>query len=391
MCFERETSVTKPMNAPQPGRHRLFLIADDLTGALDTAAQFASADRPIDVRWDRPSAPVSSDIALTTGTREVDARTASTTVTAMLQAAGNILPDQAFIKIDSLLRGNPAVEILAAIDHFRPDATVIAPAFPAQGRVTRSGRQYVLGADGATACATSLAKDFAGRDRTFNHCQPGGPIPSGLSIVDAESDEDLAKIVAAGNRFTGRVLWVGSAGLAKALSPSRPSAAPLAALSRPVLGLFGTGHPVTQAQLQSCPEHVLAAMPGDPDLAERIGDRLASRGVALVWPTLPEGLPRDVAAAKIASLLDALTRQLDPPGTLIVSGGETLMALCRSLQADKLVVKGEIMPGIPVSRISAGRFDGVTVISKSGAFGAPDLFQRLLKPEFQTQKVENDT
>lgn len=68
------------------------------------------------------------------------------------------------------------------------------------------------------------------------------------------------------------------------------------------------------------------------------------------------------------------------PGTLIVSGGETLRALCIALAADRLDVDGEIEPGVPTSVLRGGAFDGQRIVSKSGAFGGDDFLARILKP-----------
>jgi uncharacterized protein YgbK (DUF1537 family) len=77
-------------------------------------------------------------------------------------------------------------------------------------------------------------------------------------------------------------------------------------------------------------------------------------------------------------MADMLPR-LPRPQTLVVSGGETLRAVCGILGADHLAVDGQIAPGIPSSRIRAGAWDDVRVISKSGAFGAPDLLRSLVE------------
>jgi uncharacterized protein YgbK (DUF1537 family) len=69
------------------------------------------------------------------------------------------------------------------------------------------------------------------------------------------------------------------------------------------------------------------------------------------------------------------------PGTLIVAGGETLRALCAALDADGLVVDGEIAAGVPASRLRGGRWDGLRIVSKSGAFGDAGLLARLLQGE----------
>jgi uncharacterized protein YgbK (DUF1537 family) len=41
-------------------------------------------------------------------------------------------------------------------------------------------------------------------------------------------------------------------------------------------------------------------------------------------------------------------------------------------------VTGRLEPGVPRSLIEDGAWRGVEVISKSGAFGPPDLFRKLL-------------
>jgi uncharacterized protein YgbK (DUF1537 family) len=43
-----------------------------------------------------------------------------------------------------------------------------------------------------------------------------------------------------------------------------------------------------------------------------------------------------------------------------------------------LKVTGRLEPGVPRSLIEDGAWRGVEVISKSGAFGPPDLFRKLL-------------
>jgi len=95
---------------------------------------------------------------------------------------------------------------------------------------------------------------------------------------------------------------------------------------------------------------------------------------------LPEGLDRADAAERIGTEMARLIAQLPPPGTLIAAGGETLRSLCLSLGASSLEVQGRIVPGLPSSVLRGGRWDGVAVISKSGAFGSHELLRDLLKP-----------
>ena len=99
----------------------------------------------------------------------------------------------------------------------------------------------------------------------------------------------------------------------------------------------------------------------------------------MVQFALPDGLSRAEAARRIASEMTALIAALEPPGTLIVAGGETLKAVCLALGARALQVTGRIVPGLPRSVLQGGRWAGVDVISKSGAFGPSELWRDLLR------------
>jgi uncharacterized protein YgbK (DUF1537 family) len=99
----------------------------------------------------------------------------------------------------------------------------------------------------------------------------------------------------------------------------------------------------------------------------------------VVTVALPSGLSREVAAAKIAATLAAFLRTAGRPGTLLVSGGETLRSLCDALGVTRLCVDGELEPGVPTSVMRGGAWDGQRLVSKSGAFGEPGFLQRLLR------------
>src|SRR5690348_6218032 len=102
----------------------LRLLADDLTGALDSAARFATAAAPIPVTWQAHA--VAGPLAMDSGTRDL----ASASVALRLQPYIPMLEagDLAFKKIDSLLRGHVALELAACVGRF--DSCVLAPAFP---------------------------------------------------------------------------------------------------------------------------------------------------------------------------------------------------------------------------------------------------------------------
>ncbi len=135
-------------------------------------------------------------------------------------------------------------------------------------------------------------------------------------------------------------------------------------------GKFRTPH------LRSCDPHWIVLPQTD---AASIRHRLRRHGRALVSHEIPAGLGRTDAAALIRSGFTDLLQELPAPGTLLAAGGETLHGICTALGATHLGVQGRIVPGLPRSILRGGRWDGVTVVSKSGAFGTQALLRDLLE------------
>lgn len=334
---------------------RLRLLADDLTGALDSAARFVPLTGPVAATW-RADPMAQRSVAVDTATRDLSAADASTAAArfAPLLATG----EPAFKKIDSLLRGHVAAELAACVSHF--DHCILAPAFPFQGRITHGGRQLVrLGEDWR-----DTGVDLPAALRHY-----GIDIP----VRDAETDADLDAIVSEGRALRGRVLWCGTGGLAGALAGQRAVHQPN--LPDPLLALIGSDHPVSAAQLAAVPDlHALLPPRDTMTIA-----RLLARGAAVVTVTLPAATPRDAACRLITAQFATLLHSIERPGTLFVSGGETLRHLCDALNVTHLDVDGEIEPGVPTSLLRGGDWDGQRLVSKSGAFGDAGFLQRLLR------------
>lgn len=367
-------SDARPLRPELPAVE-LRMLADDLTGALDSAAAFAAPERPVAVLWHgRPS--TNGAVAYDSASRELSADRARASVLSVAPALWSGTSGLAFKKVDSLLRGQEAAEIAAILEVLPICRCVVAPAFPAQGRITRDGRQGLI-ADGAwRPVPRDLAADLARAGHPVTRAVAGQPVPRGVSFWDAQSDADLDAIVARGRDQAG-TLWIGSAGLAAALARSA-GLAQLAPppLPRPLLGLVGSEHDVIREQIARLgPLHRALALDGgsDTDLAKKLADD----GVAFATVDLPEGTPRADANTAIEARFAQLLSGLDRPGTLFASGGETLRGLCDALGAERLDVVGQIQPGVPLSILRGGRWDGITIVSKSGAFGGPDLLKQL--------------
>lgn len=331
---------------------RVLILADDLSGAADCAAPFAARGFRTIVTLGEPHGDEEALVlAIDAGTRRLRAGPAgeelARLVTKYAEAAGQIL----YLKIDSTLRGNVGAEIAAAWGALRkliPHAKlVVAPAFPAQGRVTRGGRQYVNGTRVEVNLPAVLAQ-------------------AGLTdavVLDAESEKDLAAIATSAPR---EALWVGSGGLARhidLLKAGREPAPRRPRLMGPILFVVGTNSAVSHEQADA-----LAREPGVKEVsfdpASMKATSLLIRGDVLV--RLPRKIVMEPDAARFA-VAYFLTSYVEQVGALVLTGGDTARAVLQTIGVTGLRVWGETEPGVALS-IAMGAWVR-PVITKAGGFG----------------------
>jgi len=300
------------------------VIADDLTGACDSGVQFAAAGL-------RTTVPLSTSVdsevvAYSTDSRDVDLAEA---VCRLRRLAGQVKAKFLFKKIDSTLRGNTTIEILAALDVFGCELAVVNPAFPAMGRIVEKGHLRV------TTDPSFRPIDIPAALRVA----AGAAFDSRFTTFDAIEQADLVAKAEAMFADPRKILWVGSAGLASALARLVGSGEPFdLPVPRPGPALFciGSDHPVTVEQVR----RLAAARPGHVVLRVGRGRFDGVRGIR--------------------------------PSALVLSGGDTASLVCRSIGVESIDLRRELAPGIPAGILHGGALDGIPVVTKSGGFGAPD-------------------
>lgn len=229
------------------------IVADDLTGANDTALQFFIKGSNTEIIFDTDeniqNHPNIGTFALTTESRNINAKEAAQKVwEGAKKLKDNLSVEYFYKKIDSTLRGNIAVETLAMLDAIGYDAAVIAPAFIREGRITIGGYQLLKGVpiertdaarDSYAPIYDSYIPDILKKqvNESFYDsiatiqlnviAKGAGPITTKLNelvsggkkliVADAVSAIDLEQIVLAITKSQFNILPVGSAGLANAL------------------------------------------------------------------------------------------------------------------------------------------------------------------------------
>lgn len=332
----------------------LAIIADDLTGALDSAAPFAMRGISTAVALGvgglaEALASGARVVGVSTDSREVPADAAHEAVRAAVAALPGGM--RVFKKVDSRLKGNIAAE-LDAIPHGQ---SLVIPAIPAFGRWMRDGRLGGFGVSEPIDIAARLGRHA-----------------DAASIPDVATQADIETALG-----TAHDLPVGARGLAEAMAGAMaPHAhAPDTSLrSDRVFVVIGSTDPITLAQLDRL-------RTGTPDLANiaapnGVGPAFLPGPARLTVIQATPGVTAADGKTVAAGLADALIRLAPPPGSLLVlSGGATAQVILAQLGIDVLELVGEALPGLPLAR--AG---GLTVVTKSGGFGSEDTLQRLLVP-----------
>lgn len=341
------------------------ILADDLTGALDTAAAWMDA---VPVFLDAPLAAPEPVQIVVTGTRDVPPSSLAERLAPSLDwltATGH-----AFKKVDSLLRGNTFAELAWLMRSGRFDGAVFAPAFPAQGRFTAQARHWVAPPhqpEGARSYEYPASLLDALATVGLTACEPadvGSSLDHAGQVVipDILDDADLDALVALASRSEARRwLWCGSAGLAWALARHDGAAAgptihfdnldPAAPGGRPLL-LSASRHPVLHQQLTRL---------------TRLHD-----AIEVMALTSDQDWPLAEAYARLDQAMHELVAQHARPPALAVVGGDTLLALCRALGVRGLRSSPSPRAGWGRATLLGGAWDGLICYSRSGAFGPPD-------------------
>lgn len=408
----------------------LLIIADDFTGALDTGVQFAA-------RGIKTRVVVGADAALThqnadvlvvdTETRHLPATQAYAAVEGLVQRAKYAGFAYLYKKTDSALRGNVGAELAALLSASSSRQLAFLPAFPQMNRVTKNGVQYIdgvpvtespFGVDPFEPVRHATVTDLLAEQTdlpaaSFPALAADGSVPAedGILVFDAATVDEL--------RSTGRALLnngglrvlAGCAGFGAVL----PELLGLGgadvtcpALDPRLLVICGSVNAITLAQLDKAEQagftrlrltphqklmpdywrsadgrmtldHIEETLAAHPYNIIETNDEGGNEPTATAADAL--GLTREEMRVRIASGVGQLVGALfasPAVGTLLLTGGDTLLQCMNSVGVHELEPICEMEHGVVLARFGCG---GTTryVITKSGGFGQADLLTALAK------------
>jgi uncharacterized protein YgbK (DUF1537 family) len=355
--------------------HKLLVLADDLTGAADSAARCRYAGLPATIFLRPPQPPLPPGaVAFTSDSRHLPPAKAAQRVRRVVADLHHIREAVWYKKIDSTLRGNMGTELeaLLALQASTPCA-VISPGFPAQGRGLREGRLVMEGQETAAThlptllraqtelalAVVDLERVRSGVPQVADHLHRARSRGARLLVVDALSDEDLQVVLAAVQRAMPDALLCGSAGLvgilAQRMAAADPSAHPAADTRQPVtrvLTVVGSGSVMAHRQLDALGKlagvYLAQTEPGrEPAIPA------GCRKCALYLPPPPaDALLDGPHARQLANhLAETAARVLGQiqPERLILVGGDTAIATLEKLGIRQLRVQHELLPGMPLT------------------------------------------
>jgi len=396
-----------------------LIVADDFTGANDTGVEIRRRGIPVRVVFSGQGVTGSESCVLDTESRSLSEEEAFQRVASGVKEIPFEHFSRVIKKVDSTLRGNIGAETRALDLCYRPDLVVFAPALPDLGRITIN-RIHCLysaaGAGGTPLSQTEMARDpktpvrnddiqkimaaaFAGENvvhiglealRNGAFSFEGGRI----FCFDAASNGDLQAIVRFVLALNKRVLWVGAAALAdnllraeRYLPPAFAVIASLSSVTRSQV-LFAEKQGVSLIKVP-----LYAIIEKKMNQAEIAADAVAllkeGRDVIMLSSSACSdeeyrkteesarraGLSTEETGAitqKIIGQTAALVLNGAAISGLFLSGGDTAVSCFESIGASGSSIVTEISLGIPLMHLMGGRFEGLKVATKAGAFGKED-------------------
>ena len=402
----------------------IVVLADDLTGTLDTAVQFVqqgidTVSFPTEASFRENAEWGRKVYVVNTNSRHLPNQEAyrilfDLSLYIRARGCGFLIK-----KTDSALRGSIGAELDAVMTAYNAQWLVFAPSYPDMERYTVNGIHY---------CGnTPIAKSVFGRD-PFNpvlHSHvaqilqetssirtvtlgigrpPYVPAQPSIFVMDAQNNAHLNQICQSAMALGTPVLLAGCAGLAKALAKTIATGPKLAQTLpdiEAVLVLSGSLNQITMQQINylASAGYFVRLLHSDAELkagfqeteacmrlVNEVCQTLETRHMAILATAGFEGADsgnlEDLEKDEVSQALAGIARRifLRKRGcALVILGGDTLLSVVTNTFTGNLLPISEIMPGVPLSLAHFRDGGECLIATRSGGFGTDDSLETILR------------
>lgn len=381
-------------------------------------------------------------LAFNTNSRDVDPQIAYKRVNRVAKILKNRGIKCIYKKIDSTLRGNIGIEIESVMDVFDVGTVILTASLPVHKRITVGGYHLVNQVPGQSSEITASFNSAKQESHLPTLIQSQTKRRVGhidLSIimqgvealrgeiltrqkrgeqiitVDAASKNDLAIIADAIVAVGLTKIIVGSAGLASALPGAlrlknkRERESAILKKEGVVVAIYGSKSKIAMQQVVKAKEmastgvieiNIDRILTNERDMDKELGKALeeAKRLIAkdkniIVKLSDTKVLPGGEKSLKPKMEIIAINKKIvevlgrvaykivksNKVAGLVLTGGETALSVCKKLNSWGIVLRNEVLPGIPVGELIGGEFEGLNIISKAGSFGKEDTLIKAIR------------
>jgi len=406
-------------------RARFGVVADDLTGASDVGVQFKKCGMETIVLTDMRNLASAANLAevlvIDTESRNDLSRLACEKVKEVAGALKTAQIKVVYKKIDSTLRGNIGFELDALIDVLDVRLSILAPAFPATRRTTVGGCQLLnrvpleetefahnpisrveeshiptlIRRQSRHAVGhVNLSTVRAGSEQLRQEIRCQQKMMRKIIVVDAVTQNDLRVIAQV--IIDLDALGCGSAGLAEELAKAlknheRGSVVVISgSASKVTMKQISRAKRISRIRIVELDVHAIlnGGKPKEEELRKVVGAvreaTAISKDVIIRSAKSEEQVDADFQVGVqlgltntevgetislfLADVFDLVVENCTFAG-LILIGGDTGIRIVRALRAFGMRIEDEVSPGIPVSKLIGGKYNGLRIVTKAGGFG----------------------
>lgn len=382
-----------------------LIVADDYTGAAETASKFMSGGYRSSITLDPGSLGSMRDFSAVAVDTETFFSPPEIAREKLAGTVRHLLPwkDSTvfFKRIEPGLRGNVGPEVNVMASELGMEYIVVVPAFSRGRRAIEEGTVYLDTQERISPLTVATHKP-ASLEATAEALRKEGMNPQKVTVediregkvseiiekkgcfcFDAETDEDLRTIVKGVLKVTPakNVLWAGSVGLAEAL----------AFAPKPFIVVVGTAHPRSIRQARQLLDHAMA-FPVQLDAGTLTNESAAQaecmraadeaetllrcgQSILLAGTVNNRFVRGAYPADDLHSFLTFLAETVREImgrvkiGGLCITGGDCAVRIMQKAKVESVALIEEVQEGITLSQLCGGSFDGLSIVTKSGSLG----------------------